>query len=297
MLNLHHHIKGAIYGLAIGDALGAATEFLTPETIRGRYGYLTEMSSSGVWQKGETTDDTAMALAVAKGILDDPEDPIPQIGKHFLEWYESGPKDVGLTLSAVFHAYHGDWFAAARQVHLDHAGQSAGNGSLMRCLPVALAYDDLHTMEKVTWDQSKMTHYDDQAAEACVLYNRIARRVLHGEALNPAILAEIAGTRYESVRQQPPERLPDGYVVHTLSWALHWLLTLDSFSAVIQVAANAGYDADTVAAVAGGLCGLHGGFTVLPEDYVDSLLNKQVLDEVSDGLWHLRMSGQRVTGV
>ncbi|RIV28626.1 ADP-ribosyl-[dinitrogen reductase] hydrolase [Alicyclobacillaceae bacterium I2511] len=297
MLNLYHHIKGAIYGFAIGDALGAATEFLTPENIRGRYGYLTEMSSSGVWQKGETTDDTAMALAVARGILDDPQNPIPHIGEHFLEWHQSKPKSVGLTIEAVFHTYQGDWFAAAQQVHQNQNGQSAGNGSLMRCLPVALAYDDLQTIEKITWSQSKMTHYDDQAAEACVIYNRIAHRVLHGEALHPAILAVIAGTRYASVQQHPPERSPDGYVVNTLSWALHWLLTLDSFSAVIQAAANAGYDADTVAAVAGGLCGLHGGFTVLPEDYVDSLLNKRALDEVSDGLWRLRLSTQMVTDV
>ncbi|MFP5303967.1 ADP-ribosylglycohydrolase family protein, partial [Cobetia sp. SIMBA_158] len=76
-------------------------------------------------------------------------------------------------------------------------GKSAGNGSLMRCLPIALAYTQLEKIEEISVAQSKMTHYDDLASEACVLYNRIAYRLLMNEELKSSILAEIKNTRYE----------------------------------------------------------------------------------------------------
>ena len=281
-------IKGALFGLAIGDALGAATEFMTPEEIRMKYGYLTEMTAKHPWNKGETTDDTAMTLAVARGILDDAEDPIPCIGERLLQWAETHPKDVGITIRATFRAYRGDWFATAEQVHNELDGKSAGNGSLMRCLPIALVYDDMDTIAWYTRLQSTMTHFDEEATKACLLYNRIAYRVLNGEDLHRTILDEIAGTAYTSVGSQKPDCVPDGYVVHTLTWVLWILLNYESYEEVVQIATNAGYDSDTVAAIAGGLAGLQCGFEALPKNYVQDLIDVDEIDEVCLRLTDLR---------
>lgn len=259
-------INNGLLGVAVGDALGGTTEFMFPNEIKQVYGKVTEIIGGGYWdlEPGETTDDTAMTIAVAKGILMNPEDPIEHIGQAFLQWYESNPKDIGNIIRRTFLNYKesGNWFAAAKATHDQFGGKSAGNGSLMRCLPIALLYSDLKKMEEVTILQSKMTHYDDIAAEACLIYNRIARKLLEGEELQTAIESEIKGTIYEPILASKPDCPPDGYVVHTMKWVLHWLLTCQTFEEVVINAANMGGDSDTIAAIAGGLKGLQCGIPI-----------------------------------
>ncbi|WP_342429647.1 ADP-ribosylglycohydrolase family protein [Neobacillus sp. FSL H8-0543] len=274
-------IKGALFGFAIGDALGGTTEFLTKREISDRYGVVKNIVGGGVWnlEKGETTDDTAMTLAVGWGILKDPQNPICPIGDGFLKWYASGPKDIGIIIRTVLSHYKGDWFEDAKKAHFDYLNElSAGNGSLMRCLPVALAYNDLDEVEANTRKQSKMTHFDSLADEACIIYNRIAYQVLHGKELKKAIKDEIQGTIYETaLTGEKPTCLPDGFVVNTMKWVLYWLLTSDSYLDVVIGAANEGHDTDTVAAIAGGLAGLACGFDAIPREYSDLLLVKDEL--------------------
>lgn len=278
-------IKGALFGFAIGDALGGTTEFLTKEEIKREYGLVKEIVGGGVWnlEKGETTDDTAMTLAVAKGVLKNPNDPVEEIGEEFLKWYASHPKDIGVIIRTVLGVYDGNWFETAKKAHLQSLNEmSAGNGSLMRCLPIAFAYCDMEEVEAITRKQSKMTHYDPLADEACVIYNRIAFTVLHGKGLKEAIMDEIKGTRYESALTcEKPTCPPDGFVVHTMKWVLYWLLTSETYLNVVVGATNEGYDTDTVAAIAGGLAGLECGFEGLPSEYCETLLVKRDLEELS----------------
>lgn len=65
-----------------------------------------------------------------------------------------------------------------------------------------------------------MTHADDEATEACLIYNRIAFRLLYGEKMSEAIRKEVAHTRYEPLLTIEPSCPPDGYVVNTMSWVL-----------------------------------------------------------------------------
>ncbi len=282
-------IKGALYGLAIGDALGGTTEFMNKAEIEKRYGRVTEIIGGGFWQlePGETTDDTAMTIAVARGILANPENPIEQIGEEFLSWAKTGPKDIGNIIGNVFREYRGNWFEAAERVHEQSGGKSAGNGSLMRCLPVALAYADEHQMQQVTVLQSKMTHFDPLADEACLIYNRNARRMLNGEALRDALRKEVQGTRYAPALDREPSVPPDGFVVHTFLWVVHILNTSADFESAVQYAANLGGDSDTIGAIAGGLAGLECGFAALPTRYVEKILVRAELDRLAEGLAQL----------
>ena len=97
-------IKGGLFGLAIGDALGGTTEFMTKEEIKEKYGSVNEIIGGGYWglKPGETTDDTAMTVAVALGIMANSNHPIEEIGKRFLRWQNSDPKDIGVTIRTVF---------------------------------------------------------------------------------------------------------------------------------------------------------------------------------------------------
>ncbi|WP_102348592.1 ADP-ribosylglycohydrolase family protein [Bacillus sp. Marseille-P3661] len=94
---MKHKILSGLFGLAIGDALGGTTEFMTSEEINKKYGKLTDIIGGGYWrlEPGKTTDDTAMTMAVAKGILKNFNSPIEEMGNEFTRWFDTKPKDVG----------------------------------------------------------------------------------------------------------------------------------------------------------------------------------------------------------
>lgn len=282
-------MKGGIYGVAVGDALGGTTEFMSVREIKAVHGYLTEIIGGGVWrlEPGEVTDDTMMTLCVAEGILEYPKNPLDAIGEKFMNWYQSRPKDIGNTIRHTFENYEGNWFEAAYITDLD-LGQSAGNGSLMRCLPIALAYTDLDDINRMSHMQSKMTHYDERCSAACMIYNRIAYRLLRGEELRSAIGQELVGTEYENLLTSEPNCEASGFVVHTFRWVLHLLLNASDFSEVVQKAANLGNDSDTIGAIAGGLAGIHFGYEQIPARYAGAILIRERLDEVVDRLYGLR---------
>lgn len=283
-------IKGGLFGVAIGDALGATTEFMTKDEIEEEYGKVTKIIGGGIWglKKGETTDDTAMTLAVVKGIMSDSNNPLEEIGKQFLHWQDTDPVDIGITIRAVFENYEGDWFETAEKVHHLLDGKSAGNGTLMRCLPIGLAYSDPQKIDELSIAQSKMTHYDDLASEACVIYNRIASRLFEGVDLKLAIHTEIKNTIYDLDYTEIPNCNPDGYVVNTMKWVLYWLLNSETFEEVVVGATNMGHDSDTVAAIAGGLKGLEVGYNNIPGYLREELKIRQALWDYAEILTEIR---------
>jgi ADP-ribosyl-[dinitrogen reductase] hydrolase len=120
-IKLLDRVKGGLYGVAVGDALGGTTEFMSTREIEAKYGYLTEIIGGGVWRlkPGEVTDDTMMTLCVAEGILENPGEPVEAIGRFFMKWYHSQPKDIGNIIRHAFEKYEGDWFEAAFIAHMD----------------------------------------------------------------------------------------------------------------------------------------------------------------------------------
>ena len=286
-------IKGGLMGVAIGDAMGGSTEFMNPEEIRHLYGRLMAIVGGGVWRlkPGEVTDDTEMTLCVARGILASPSDPIEKIGEEFIAWYNTNPKDIGLIIRSVIRNYKGDWFSAAEDLHRQ-TGKTAGNGSLMRTLPVALAYDNRGKMEEITRGQSLMTHFDPQATEACILYNRMAHRLLYGDPLEQVVQEEVKGTIYEENLGQKPDCPPDGYVVHTFHWVLYWLMNGRTFTGMITGAVNMGGDSDTIAAIIGGLMGIHVGYAQIPAYLSDKILLKEDLLQIAQQIYEIPMNGK-----
>jgi len=165
-MDRYERILGGLFGVACGDALGGTLEFMSKDEIKRKYGYLKDIIGGGCWdlKPGEVTDDTMMTIAVAEGILDNPENPIDDIGKHFIEWYDSKPRDIGNIIRIALGQYKrsNDWMKTAYYAHQVTGGKSAGNGSLMRCLPVALYYYDVEKMLEITASQSVLTHYDQK---------------------------------------------------------------------------------------------------------------------------------------
>lgn len=176
-------IRGGIYGLAVGDALGATVEFMSKAEIKARYGVLQDIIGGG-WlnlRPGDWTDDTEMALAVAEGIIQDPVEPVEHIGEAFLRWRATNPPDIGSTIRAVFNTWDRlkDWHRAAEQIHM-YSGKTAGNGALMRTLPLAFVYRDAADLYIRCMEIARMTHWDPEAGLTCYLYCLTARGLLAG---------------------------------------------------------------------------------------------------------------------
>ncbi|WP_346010313.1 ADP-ribosylglycohydrolase family protein [Paenibacillus sp. SYP-B3998] len=187
----------------------------------------------------------------------------------------------------VLSSYEGNWFESAFLADLD-LGLSAGNGSLMRCLPIGLCYPKLSDIEHMSRMQSKMTHYDERCNEACEIYNRIVHRLLNNEDLLSAIENEVMSTRYAYVLTEDPNCEPSGFVVHTFNWIIHILTHTNSFAEVVQQAANLGGDTDTIAAIAGGIAGVYYGYEGIPRHYSKAIIIKNKLDSLSERIVELR---------
>jgi ADP-ribosylglycohydrolase len=171
-------------GLVAGDALGAGYEFnpTPPADI--------DMVGGGAfgWAPGEWTDDTQMAVCVAEvaatGALDGAE-----VGDRFIDWYRSGPKDVGNQTRAVLgRACNGAELSLVAEQHFErHPDGSAGNGSLMRTAAVALAHlGDDHALAAAARSISGLTHADPRAGDACVLWCVAIDRAVREQRLDGA---------------------------------------------------------------------------------------------------------------
>lgn len=237
-----NRIRGGIYGLAVGDALGATVEFMSRAEIRARYGVLQDIIGGG-WlnlRPGDWTDDTEMALAVAEGLVKNPAEPVEHIGEAFLRWRATNPPDIGGTVRAVFHSYDRvkDWHRAAEQIDV-YRGKTAGNGALMRTLPLAFVYQDAGDLYIRCMEVARMTHWDPDAGLTCYWYCLIAQGLLKGlkfiEAYDNALAmlrkvvppGEVVDATaglidgLTGVASWPESALqPTGYTVDTLACAL-----------------------------------------------------------------------------
>ena len=178
---LRDRIAGALYGVAVGDALGGPLEFMSAAEINRQHGWVSTMLGGGWWglRPGETTDDTAMTLAVAEGIMERPEAPIQDIGRRFIRWAESGPKDIGGACAwSIRNAKRigggapttEDWENAAAAYQLQVAAPVEGNGALMRTIYPALYYPNHSKAEYWAMKIARMTHAGLRSTEACILY-------------------------------------------------------------------------------------------------------------------------------
>jgi len=314
--NLKNTIKGALYGVAVGDALGAPLEFMSAEQIANRYGEVTDMIGGG-WlnvEPGEITDDTQMTLAVAEGIAEEPENPIEAIGERFIAWARSGPKDIGGTCSrSIYGAAAGgakrptedEWFNASKATAKANGRRSGGNGALMRTVYPGLYYNQrLEAVETAT-AIAQMTHWDEESNRACEIYTDMLYLITeavnkHGEATDKDKIIDetLQDTPYELDRlaKRTEELNPTGYVVDSMKCAVtaaFW--NAESFEEAIIAAANMGGDADTIAAITGGLAGAYYGYDAIPERWIRELAPevRERLDRLAEAALANRTMEQR----
>ncbi|MEM3341538.1 MAG: ADP-ribosylglycohydrolase family protein [Thermoplasmata archaeon] len=280
---------GCLLGLAVGDALGAPLEFLTESQIKQRYGFVKSMIGGG-WldlKPGQFTDDTEMALAIVKSVIEmrriEPND----IARKFLDWYLKDPKDIGNTTRFALHKLSegARWDQAGDATYAMFKERAASNGSLMRTAPVTLA--DAGNPERMKKDSaavSRITHAHPRCIASCVAYNLLLDVVIRGiqkdelEVWLQAISKEIEGIDeptaevLRGIGSLNEDKLAfTGYVLHTLQSSIYSFLRTSSFSECLLWIVNKGGDADTNGAVAGALAGSYYGMEAIPAEWIKAL--------------------------
>lgn len=277
--NTLDRLRGCAVGAAVGDALGMPLEFRAPSPPDR----LVSEMRPGRLPAGSFTDDTEMALALADSLLAHFPLDGSDLSQRFVAWYQAGPSDVGLHTSRVLSRIErGEAWQQASDKVFRESPENAGNGSLMRTWPVALAHS-LNAPALLVADsrlQSRVTHAHPDCTAACVMACQMIWQLSRG--MEPAMAFEMAlgetslpddfrRMLVEAPLRRRSELKNSGWVRHTLESVLWGLLTTRSFEdAVIQVA-NLGGDTDTTGSVVGALAGAVYGLSAIPQAWRDQL--------------------------
>jgi ADP-ribosyl-[dinitrogen reductase] hydrolase len=266
----------AYLGLAIGDALGATVEFMTPREIKEKYGTHDKMIGGG-WlhlKPGQVTDDTTMSLALGDSIIAQGKVDGLAAANAFDAWMRAKPVDIGNTVRRnLLH------FRKTGNPEAPYSDHDAGNGAAMRVLPVALATfgQSEDKVREACRTQAHVTHhcvFSDVACECLVFMVQDALRgvgkneLLHKHA-HP-LAAEYPAFRFRAVKQSTN---PSGYVADTLQAVFQSFFDTDDFRDCLTDVVNRGGDADTTGAIAGMLAGALYGIEDIPEAWL-KVLNK-----------------------
>ena len=262
--------RAALLGAAVGDALGATTEFMKPAQIRDRFGVHREIVGGG-WLKlspGQVTDDTAMTLCVARGIAESGGWDLKGIADRFAHWLSGGPADVGATCRRGILEYVKTRRLAAAPNEWD-----AGNGAAMRVAPVALyALGNEELLSRLAVEQAHITHHHPLSDAACVTVGKMVQRGILGEPL-PGLraAAEELAARHPEFRFEGYDGEATGYVVNTLRTVLDVFFSTQGFEECLVKTVNRGDDADTTGAIAGAIAGARYGFSAIPGRWLRAL--------------------------
>jgi ADP-ribosylglycohydrolase len=299
--------RGALIGLAVGDALGAAVEFSRPGSFLPVTGY--RNGGPHGLEAGEWTDDTSMALALA--------DSIASVGwnlndqaERYVEWWKAGKYsvngfcfDIGITTRSALATYAASKDASTSGIPSEEA---SGNGSIMRLAPVSIRYAHLYPeqigqLSALAGESSLPTHASGQCVSGCQYLATVLAALIHGgereSVLSPdwspvqqlnetrplhPLIYEVAMGSFRD--KQPPAIEGSGWVVKSLEaslWAFH---NADSFEEAVLKAVNLGDDADTTGAVCGQLAGACWGEAGIPERLRSGLARMDMLEKALTGI-------------
>ncbi len=286
-------VRGMLYGVALGDALGAPHEFknsipvsqytgqleyqpLVPSRFQGiRYGVV-----------GQVTDDTEMTLALAHSLLQDNGYNRDTVIRAYQDWANSKPFGMGKNTRRLFQGVKTlKGFEQRYQKALkEDLTQTESNGSLMRASPLALLVDpnDLNSFGPVLEDV-RLSNPNPVNEEASLIYVMALALALRGADVDTILdtvteaVAQMSPSIREAVTQvneglaRNLNAVGKGWVVHGLYAALigiryYQAAEEDPFKTALDQVITLGGDTDTNGAIAGALLGALAGYQEMEKE-------------------------------
>lgn len=257
--------QAAYLGLAIGDALGATLEFMTPREIRATYTLHRNIIGGG-WlrlRRGYVTDDTQMSLALGRTILDRGEFQVQAAAEAFSDWMRSKPMDIGNTVRrGIIH------FRNTGESEVKANKYDAGNGACMRTLPIALLTlgEPWLKVQSISRQHCHITHNNALSDLATEYVIKMLQAALCGgdrESLQ-ALARELIELEPQFNYHKKRCENPSAYIVETMQAVLQALFSVDEFEGALIDVVNRGGDADTTGAILGMIAGALYGLDAIP---------------------------------
>ncbi|MDO5115295.1 MAG: ADP-ribosylglycohydrolase family protein [Synergistaceae bacterium] len=270
---------GCLAGQFCGDAFGAQYEFMSPEQISEVMNGDCSMRPSSVWgtAAGQITDDSEMAVVLAKSLIEGFGYSALLTVNGYIDWLNSRPFDIGGTVHKALSSRG-----------LNKNVQSKANGALMRVSPIGVCYaHDYVTAGNVAIMDAELTHPNNVCRMANMALARgIAYAIKTGGAPE-AICGHMMDCHTAGMCDEPDVldaikngmvSPPDstmlqhsGYVLLALQNAVYRLTHADSASSAIIDTVRMGGDTDTNAAIAGALVGAYRGFASFPTPWIKAV--------------------------
>ena len=301
--------RGALVGLAVGDALGTTLEFRWPGTFEP----ISDMTGGGPHglAPGKWTDDTSLALCLADSLVRrqrfDPKDQIERYVRWFRDglWSSTGYCfDIGNTTRTALEQFELSGEPYSGPAH----ERSAGNGSVMRLAPVPMFFaGNPAGAVHYSGESSRTTHGAKACVDGCRYYGGLIWAAINGfdksgllagkycpagkwSELGPwhGEIEDVAGGSFK--RKQPPQIQGSGYVVRSIEAALWAFHKSTSFEQGALMAVNLGDDADTTGAIYGQLAGPFYGMGGIPAAWSQRIALRDQIIGLADGLFALATS-------
>lgn len=309
MTKKNNNIKAALFGVAVGDALGVPVEFQSREIISKNpvsdmIGYGTYNLPPGTW-----SDDSSLTFCLAEALTHDFS--LNKIGQNFVKWYQENywtPHgnvfDIGFaTMQAITRLADGE----KPELAGGFDETENGNGSLMRILPLLFYILDKPIEERynITKKVSSISHGHIRSIIACFYYLEFAKQIIEGKGkfeiyknlqtevlnyllnlkINPKEIALFERLLKSNIHNLDENNIQSsGYVIHTLEASIWCLLTTNNYKEAVLKSVNLGIDTDTTGAVTGGLAGLLYGFDDIPKKWVRQIARKKDIENLASRL-------------
>ena len=297
--------RGALVGLAVGDAVGTTNEFKVASTFKP----ITDMVGGGPFllKPGQWTDDTSMALCLADSLLAKGHYDSFDVMERYQRWFSKGYRsstdrcfDIGGQVRAALF----DFEHEQRVPVTAERSNRAGNGAIMRLAPVVIAgfeHREIREIVVTAGLSARETHYSVEAEAATEVFAALLVGALLGWAPEHIINVGWASTGHafdemaaRVISTDPAERAAwekdtSGYIVNGLRLAVHGLLDFGSFDEAVLAIANMGGDADTNAAIYGQLGGAFYGIEGIPASWRERVHLGEEIDQLARDLVDLRL--------
>lgn len=285
---------GALVGLAVGDAVGTTLEFKQRDSE-----YTNDMLGGGPFQlkPGEWTDDTSMALCLAETYLSENRMHTDALRKFLVRWYQTGENSSN---GRCFDIGHATRFALEQYIRIGPSWygntekNTAGNAGVIRQAPVSIfRRKSLRAIYFESQAQSRATHGAVESINSCQFLGLILHYLINGyekeKTFSPHVFplcARVmiinAGEYKHKTRNQIRS---SGYVIDTLEAAMWAVWNTDNFRDAILLAANLADDADSVAATAGQIAGALYGYSGIPQEWKNKLVQHERIARMAGELF------------
>jgi ADP-ribosyl-[dinitrogen reductase] hydrolase len=306
---LRERFLGALVGLAVGDAVAAATQYKRP----GRFAPVGDLLGGGPFDlpRGGWSDDTAMALCLAESLLErEGFDARDQVAR-YRRWQQHGHLSatgqcLGITASTARALARSQW--RRQPFSGSHDPGALGPESLSRVAPAVMYFfGDRAAAIEHAGEAARVTSQAPAVLTACRALAAALHAALSGEPKNvilaratslleaPEALGVIAATNAAALPAAAavgirddgtagPARRAGGTAPSALAAALDAFARTDNFRDAVLAAANLGGNSDVMAGASGALAGAHYTASAVPTLWRNSLMKKELLESFADRL-------------